>query len=75
MKYSLTLKGYFEKLNSGQGHDLIGKDDVAYQSVDPYRLSEHIYHVFITLAGLYQNLLPKNCWLPFMTWMTLRHDR
>ena len=36
--------------------------------VDPYGRPEHICGVFIALAGLYQKLLPKNCWWPFMTW-------
>ena len=36
-------------------------------SVDPYRPSKYIYGIFIALACLYQNLLPKNCWWPFMT--------
>ena len=33
--YNLTLKGNFENenLTSGQGHDLIGKGRVAYQSI------------------------------------------
>ena len=33
MNYNLTLKGHFENLTSGQGHDLIGKGHVAYQSI------------------------------------------
>ena len=33
MNYNLTLKGNIETLTSGQGHDLIGKGHVAYQSI------------------------------------------
>ena len=33
MRYNLILKGHFENLTSGQGHDLIKKGHVAYQSV------------------------------------------
>ena len=40
-------------------------------SIDPYRLPEHIYCVFIALACLCRMLLPKNCWWPFMTWNDL----
>ena len=39
-----------------------------YIIVDPYRRSEHIRGVFITLACFYQKLLPKDCWGSFMTW-------
>ena len=61
MNYNLTLKGRFENLTSGQGHDLIGKISCCI-SADPYGRPEHIYGVFIALACLYQKLLPKNCW-------------
>ena len=48
-------------LTSGQGHDLIGKGHVAYQSIRMVVLK--IYGVFIALAGLYQKFFfPKNCW-------------
>ena len=40
-------------------------------SGDPYHRPEHIYGVFIAVAGLYQTLLPKNCWWPSMTWNDL----
>ena len=33
MNYNLTLKGHFENLIASQGHDLIGKGHVAYQSI------------------------------------------
>ena len=33
MNYKLTSKSNFENLTSGQGHDLIRKDHVAYQSI------------------------------------------
>ena len=33
MNYNLTLKGHFEDLTSGQGHDLIRKGYFAYQSI------------------------------------------
>ena len=33
MNYFLTLKGHFENLTSGQGHDLTEKGHVAYQSI------------------------------------------
>ena len=33
MNYNLTLKGHLENLTSGQGHELIGKGHVAYQSI------------------------------------------
>ena len=33
LNYNLTLKGHFENLTLGQGHDLIGKDHVAYQLI------------------------------------------
>ena len=33
MTYELILKGHFENLTSGQGHDLIGKGHVTYQSI------------------------------------------
>ena len=33
MIYNLTLKGHFENLTSGQGHDLTRKGHVAYQSI------------------------------------------
>ena len=33
INYNLTLKDHFENLTSGQGHDLIGKDHVAYRLI------------------------------------------
>ena len=33
MSYNLTLRGHVENLTSGQGHDLIGKGHVVYQSI------------------------------------------
>ena len=33
MIYDLTLKGHFENLTTGQGHDLIRKGHVAYQLI------------------------------------------
>ena len=39
-------------------------------SVDLYGRREHIYGVFIALAGFYQKVLSKNWW-PFMTWNDL----
>ena len=33
MIYNLTLKGHVDNLTSGQGHDLIRKDHIAYQSI------------------------------------------
>ena len=33
MNYSWTLKGHSENSTSGQGHDLIGKGHIAYQSI------------------------------------------
>ena len=62
MNYNLALKGHLENLTSDQGHDLIGKGHVAYQSSRMVVLNTYIYGVFIALAGLYQKLLPKICW-------------
>ena len=33
MNYNLALKGHFGNLSKGQGHDLIARGHVAYQSV------------------------------------------
>ena len=33
MNYKFTLKGQFKNLTSGQGHDLIEKGHIAYQSI------------------------------------------
>ena len=33
MNYHFTLKGHFENLAKGQGHDLIGAGHDAYQSI------------------------------------------
>ena len=60
MNYNLTLKGHFENLTSGQGLDQIGKGHAAYQSIRMVVLNRP--GRFIALAGLYQKLLPKNCW-------------
>ena len=60
MNYNLTLKGHFDHLTSGKGHDLIGRSCCI--SVDPYGRPEHSYGVFIDLAGLYRKLLPKTRW-------------
>ena len=51
MNYDLTF-----------GHDLIGKGHVAYQSIRMVGLNTSTYGVFIALAGLYKQLLLKNCW-------------
>ena len=58
MNYNLTLKGYFEKLTSRRGHDLIRKGHVAYQSIRIAGLNTS-YGGFIALAGLWQKLLSK----------------
>ena len=42
------------------------------RSVDLYSHPKHIYGVFSVLSGVYQKLLPKNCWWPFMTLATWR---
>ena len=39
MNYQLTLKGHLENLTGGQGHDLIGKGNDAYQSIRIINLS------------------------------------
>ena len=62
MNYNLTLKSHYENLTSGQGHDLIRKGNVAYQSIRIVGLNTSIYGVFTALAGAYQKLLPKSCW-------------
>ena len=67
LKVILNIWPYWSFL---QGHDLVVKGHVAYQSI-LYGRSEHIYGVLIALAGLYQKLLPKNWWWPFMTWNDL----
>ena len=59
MIYNLTSKSHVENLTSGQGHDLPRKGHIAYQSIRMVVLSTSM--VFV-LAGLYQKLLPKNCW-------------
>ena len=46
-----------------------------YISIDSLRQSEHIQCVFITLSRLYEKLLPKDCWWPFMTWNDLGDTR
>ena len=61
MNYNLTLKGHVENLITGQGHDLIKKSHVAYQSIRIVGLGQNTY-AFIVLAGLNQKLFPKNCW-------------
>ena len=45
------------------------------KSIDPYRRPEHIYGVFITLAGLYQKSYPKKLLVTFndLKW-PWRHD-
>ena len=40
-------------------------------SVNPYGRHEHIYSVFIALAGLSKVIAEKNCWWTFMTWNDL----
>ena len=63
MNYNLTLKGHVENFTTWQGHDLIAKGHVAYQSIRIVGLntyvSTYLYGVFIVLALLYQTLLPK----------------
>ena len=41
MNYNLTLK-YFENVIKGQGHDLIGKGHVTYQSIRIVVLKAHL---------------------------------
>ena len=49
-----------------QGHDMIGKGHVAFQSILIVGLNTSIiYGVFIALAGLYQKLLPKKLLMTF----------
>ena len=66
INYNLTLKGHFEYLIYSQGHDMIGKGHVAFQSILIVGLNTSIiYGVFIALAGLYQKLLPKKLLMTF----------
>ena len=58
MNYNSTLKCYFENLTAGQGHDLIRKGHVAYQSIRMIILNTSIVF-FIVLVGPYKTLLPK----------------
>ena len=58
MSYNLTLLGHVENLTLGQGHDLIRKGHVAYQSIRIAGLNTS-YGGFIALAGLWQKLLSK----------------
>ena len=44
MNYSLTLKNHFEKLTSGQGHDLIGKGPVAIFSPSVWSALTHLWY-------------------------------
>ena len=62
MNYNLTLKGNFENLTSGQDPD---RKRSCCISVDPYGRPEHIYGVFIALAGLYKKLLLKKLSVTF----------
>ena len=70
--YNVTLIGHFENLTSRsfQVRSWSDRKRSCCISVDPYGRLEHIYGVLIALAGLYQ-ILPKNCWRPFMTWNDL----
>ena len=45
MNHNLTLKGHVESFTSGQGHNLIGKGHVAYQSIRIVGLNTPIYMV------------------------------
>ena len=56
------LKGNLENLTSVQGHDLIEKSHVAYQSI--HMIVSHLWY-FIALAGLYQKLLLKKLLMTF----------
>ena len=76
MNYNLTLKGHFENLTSGQGHDLIEKGHVAYHSI---RIVG--FNTFMVLLLLYLVSIKSYCrktagdlsW-PEMTLFTWWHD-
>ena len=71
MNYNVAWKGHLKK-NNPRLRSWPDRKRSCCISVDPYGRPEHIYGVFIALVGLYQKLLPKSCWLPFVTWNDLK---
>ena len=57
LKFDLDRKGHLENLTSGQGLDLTGKGNVAYQSIRIVKLNTS--DVFSLLYHVYQRLFSK----------------
>ena len=61
MIYEMTLKGHFENVTLGQGHDLIAKGYVAYQSIRVVDPKKNIL-CFHRSSWSLSKVIVENCW-------------